>query len=108
MYRSGVELFLPFLPQPISTDTPPQPTDDLPQSPDDQPLQPKRHKMAMPHEQRSVNETYYIVCINFPRILSSSVNMEDLKKEANLYNFNLDGKFITRCNEYDADGAVYI
>ena len=30
-----------------------------------------------------------------------------MKKEADLYNFNLDGKFITRCNEYDADGAVY-
>ena len=91
----------------LTTDVPPQPTDDLPQSPDDQPLQPKRHKMAMPHEQRSVNATYYIVCINFPRILSSSVNMEDLKQEAELYNFNLDGKFITRYTEYDADGAVY-
>ena len=89
-----------------STDIPPQPTDDLPQSPDDQLLQPKRRKMAIPQERRSVDETYYIVCINFPRILSS-VNMEDLKQEAELYNFNLNGKFITRYNEYDADGAVY-
>ena len=33
--------------------------------------------------------------------------MEDLKQEAELYNFNLNGKFITRYNKYDADGAVY-
>ena len=33
--------------------------------------------------------------------------MEDLKQEAELYNFNLDGKFIIRYTEYDADGAVY-
>lgn len=33
--------------------------------------------------------------------------MEDLKQEAELYNFNLNGKFITRCSDYDADGAVH-
>lgn len=63
--------------------------------------------MAMPQEQRSIDETYYIVCINFPRLLSSTVSMEDLKQEAKLYNFNLNGKFITRYSDYDADGAVY-
>ena len=48
---------------------------------------------------------HYIVCVNFPCLLSSSpISMEDL----NLYNFNLNRKFITCYSDYDydVDGAI--
>ena len=77
----------------------------LPQPADILPPQPKRSKILPILPPASVNNTYYIVCINFPCV-TASVDMESLKTEAKGFNIDLQGDFMVHSNEHHIDGTA--
>ena len=77
----------------------------LPQPADILPPQPKRSKILPILPPASVNNTYYIVCINFPCV-TASVDMESLKTEAKGFNIDLQGDFMVHSNEHHVDGTA--